>query len=402
MAVSTTQSRLRLVQNAVSTDLSPIVEGARAAWDQVIDRVSDASNQSDNLTMSCVSVASASVPTPAESKSGLEKTTLAVETTTSSGTSAITHVSSSSTLVESSRMTSTDMFQRLLEHGCDDLTSRIDPGKYSSCRVAQGGFGDIWQGQLQDGMHVAVKVLRFALIDSGSKALKRMMREVYAWSKLDHENIHKLLGVTTHQGQLGMVSEWMTNGNLRDYLGRNPSVDRYKLCIQIAGAVRYIHDRDMIHGDIKAANILVSLDGVIKLTDFDYSLIPDCSLYFTDTTRVGCGTLRWMAPELVLQGNCQRNKQTDVYALGMTFLEAMTGAPPYYPQCQLDPQVVAKLVQKILPERPTEHFAFNMRGNETWKLLTRCWDHNPALRPTAEAALTSMSSCSRLGEESDG
>ncbi|CAE6427614.1 unnamed protein product [Rhizoctonia solani] len=216
-----------------------------------------------------------------------------------------------------------DMLRCLLEHGCDDLSSSIDPDKYSSCRVAEGGFGDIWKGQLHDGTLVAVKVLRWGLMsckDDERKGFKRMMREIYAWSKLDHENVHKLLGVTLFQGRLGMISKWMAHGNLRDYLSRNPSVDRHKLCVQIAQGLEYIHDSNMVHGDLKASNILISSDNTVKLTDFDYSLISECSLLFSDTTRMGGGTLRWMAPELVLQECSQRSKQTDIYALGMTFL----------------------------------------------------------------------------------
>ncbi|CAE6535718.1 unnamed protein product [Rhizoctonia solani] len=212
------------------------------------------------------------------------------------------------------------MFQCLIDHGCEDLTSLIDIEKYSACRVAEGGFGDIWKGQLYDGTFVAVKVLRCALVvctESEKKGLKRMMREIYAWSKLDHENAHKLLGVTMFQGRMGMVSEWMQNGNLRTYLAENPDLDHYKLCTQIATGVEYIHSIDMVHGDLKASNILVSADGVAKLTDFDYSLISDLSLLFTETTRVGGGTIRWMAPELVVETSYQRSKETDIYALGM-------------------------------------------------------------------------------------
>ncbi|CUA71930.1 Hypoxia up-regulated protein 1 [Rhizoctonia solani] len=372
-----TSSRSRLVQSgAVSTvSLAPIVEAAPTARGQPVKCEGDTSGQSGQPILPDLSEGSASI---VEVESDLERDASTVETTGRSSATITTRASnSSSNIIEVDHMTPDVMFQHLIEHGCDDLTCSMDPEKYSSCRIDQGGFGDIWRGQFQNGLCVAVKVLRFALVADGrSKALKRMMREVYAWSKLDHENVHKLLGVTIHQGQLGMVSEWMTNGNLRNYLNRNPSVDRYKL-----------------------ANVLVSSDGVIKLTDFDYSLIPDCSLLFSDTTRIGCGTLRWMAPELVLQTSFQRSKQTDVYALGMTFLEVITGALPYHPQCDLDAQVVAKLVQKSFPERSIGYFAHNKRGDETWKLLTRCWDHDPAARPTAKAVLTWVSVPSSLKSE---
>ncbi|CAE6420166.1 unnamed protein product [Rhizoctonia solani] len=122
------------------------------------------------------------------------------------------------------------MFQCLVKHGCVDLTNLIKPDKYSSCRVAEGAFGDVWKGEMQDGTAVAVKVLRFALVDDGEgKNLKRMVREIYAWSKLDHENVHKLLGMTIMEGRLGMVSRWIVKGNLRDYLERNKLLDRHDL-----------------------------------------------------------------------------------------------------------------------------------------------------------------------------
>lgn len=55
------------------------------------------------------------------------------------------------------------------------------------------------------------------------------MRELYNWSKMDHENVHKLLGIIMFDRRLGMVSRWMENGNLREYIYRNETVDRYQL-----------------------------------------------------------------------------------------------------------------------------------------------------------------------------
>lgn len=61
------------------------------------------------------------------------------------------------------------------------------------------------------------------------------MREIYSWSKLNHENIHKLLGVTVHQDRLGMVSRWMEHGNLQEYIQKNPTVERYPLVCSCFG-----------------------------------------------------------------------------------------------------------------------------------------------------------------------
>ncbi|KAH7339163.1 kinase-like domain-containing protein [Rhizoctonia solani] len=255
------------------------------------------------------------------STTSTRRTSITSSRTTS--TTATSDTGQSKVLVQSRQMTSSDMFKCLVLHGCNDLTPLINLEKYSSCRIAEGGFGDIWKGQLNDETPVAVKVLRCGLMTctkDEKKGLKRMMREIYAWSKLDHENVHKLLGVTMYQGRLGMVSKWMVRGNLRDYLGQNQGMDRYNL---VATGVEYIHSIDMVHGDLKARSY--SYLGkyasiwrrIVKLTDFDYSCLSDFSLLFTETTRVGGGTVRWMAPELVVEICNPRSKEADIYALAM-------------------------------------------------------------------------------------
>lgn len=55
------------------------------------------------------------------------------------------------------------------------------------------------------------------------------MRELYIWSKAKHENVHELMGIIMFQDRLGMVSPWMENGNLQEYIQKSPAVDRYKL-----------------------------------------------------------------------------------------------------------------------------------------------------------------------------
>lgn len=295
------------------------------------------------------------------------------------------------TSLVTNEMSALQMFERLVEHGCPDLTSTVDPEQYSSNMLMGGGFGDIWKGKLKNGTDVAIKVWRFALTpEDGGKTLKRAVRELYNWSKMSHKNIHKLLGVIVFRGQLGMVSRWMDHGHLREYIYKNKTVDRYQLCIQVAEGVNYLHDKNMVHGDLKACNILVSLDGVAKITDFDQSIISDCSLLFSATSQMG-GTLRWMAPELVMDPETtnQRSKRTDIYALGMTFFEIVTGTIPYFPECRIDYQIFTKLSRKELPKQ-TMDFTRNERGERMWALLVQCWDHNPAARPMAYYVLDEL------------
>ncbi|CAE6383470.1 unnamed protein product [Rhizoctonia solani] len=292
--------------------------------------------------------------------------------------------------VKSNEMTPSTMFECLIGHGCLDLRTSIAPSRFSSCRVAEGGFGDVWKGQLTDGINVAIKVLRYGLVrEDGPKSIKRAMREIYNWSKLEHKNIHKLLGVTIFQERLGMVSKWMERGTLQQYLCKSNDINRYALCYQIAEGVAYLHSAgvNMIHGDLKASNILVSSDGILELTDFDYSIISDCSLVFSATTRLGGGTLRWMAPELVIDEEpTERNTKTDIYALGM---ETITNALPYS-ECQRDAQIYGKLSRRQHPKRAEEHFPANEQGSRAWELLVQCWDYDPFSRPAANQVLDTL------------
>ncbi|KAG9101946.1 hypothetical protein FRC06_002458, partial [Ceratobasidium sp. 370] len=312
--------------------------------------------------------------------------------------------------VASSRMSVQEMFECLLRHGCTDLSSQIDSNSQSSSAIAGGGFGDIYRARLRDGTTVAIKALRHHLLaqDTSRKALKvgsllsrvyvenhthelfqtkRAMRELYVWSKTKHKNVQQLLGVVVFRGHLGMVSPWMDNGNLEEYIRKYPGADRYGLCVQVARGVSYLHSINMVHGDLKARNVLVDRDGIAKLSDFDHSILSNCTLLFTETTNVGGGTLRWMAPELLLSDEDEkaaaaRTSQTDVYALGMTLLETVTGKVPYA-EYKVDRAIIRALDRGQLPKCPEEFTFQNGQENWMWSLLKACWGHDPKARPPA-------------------
>ncbi|KAL5641741.1 hypothetical protein ACGC1H_002010 [Rhizoctonia solani] len=286
------------------------------------------------------------------------------------------------------------MFECLTSTGCIDLTSLMDPKQETAMIVSGGGFGDIWMGKLHDGGKVAIKAWRTNTLEQcGYKTLKRAARELFLWSRMDHPNIHRLQGVIMFRDQyLGMVSEWMDNGNLHEYLRKFPEADRYQLCLDITSGLDYMHTRSTIHGDLKAANVLVSLAGVTKITDFDFSIMSEVgSLVFSESSNSRSGSLRWAAPEMLFSETPKRSTQSDVYALGMVGLEVFTGEVPY-PDCRQDFTVFAKVQRGILPERPLDRLKNDQQGNMMWRLLLRCWSWEWSERPSSEQIFDALRS----------
>ncbi|KAF8602916.1 kinase-like protein [Ceratobasidium sp. AG-I] len=277
----------------------------------------------------------------------------------------------------SGAMSATEIMKLLNESGCTDLTSDLDLKSCSSLAVLGGGFGDVYEGRLRNGLLVAIKCPRLFLVgnEQSRGALKDVARELYAWSKCKHRNIAELLGMAAFRNQIAMVSPWMTNGTMPQYLNQNPSACRFKISIQIAMAVEYLHSIDVVHGDIKGANILVSEHGQAKLSDFGNSLLKYHTLQFSGASQMPSFSLRWAAPELI-EGSTKSSKEADVYALGMTILEAFSGDVPYVGKS--DYVVMYSVAFKNeLPTQP------NNTMEPLWPLVLSCWSRDPAQRPSS-------------------
>ncbi|KDN34123.1 hypothetical protein RSAG8_12784, partial [Rhizoctonia solani AG-8 WAC10335] len=138
------------------------------------------------------------------------------------------------------------------------------------------------------------------------------------------------------------------------------------------------------------ANVLVSSDGVARLSDFDFSVMSTVSsLVFTASSNSRAGSVRWVAPEMFSEDAPKRTKYADVYALGMTMLEIFTGEVPY-PQCQMDFNVMMAVTRGALPVRPTEQLKHDIQGNLVWELLLRCWSRKLLERPSAGDVVSTL------------
>ncbi|CAE6454837.1 unnamed protein product [Rhizoctonia solani] len=281
----------------------------------------------------------------------------------------------------SSKLDESKVFELLIGNGCRDITNQIDGSRWTKYPVSNGGFGDIYAGRLLDGTKTAMKCLRIFESTTNKRMnenLKLAAREIYAWSLCEHQNVVPFLGFTIFRGQIAMISPWMENGPLPQYLQRNKKADRFGLCTQIAKGLEYLHHIQMVHEDLKGVNVLVSEDGLAKLTDFGNTESNNRSLEFTPARITP--TPRWAAPEL-LQEMGVYSFATDVYALGMTFLEAITNKLPF-PELRSDNAIISKvLIKKKVPSRPLSTIPDRVYANALWNLLIDCWHYDPSKRP---------------------
>ncbi|KAF8602349.1 kinase-like protein [Ceratobasidium sp. AG-I] len=289
----------------------------------------------------------------------------------------------------SGAMAASDVVSCLVQHGCRDITELMDLSTCTQYPISTGGFGDIYRAKLKNGDTVAIKCMRILVNPAeGQKHLKHAAHEIYTWSKCEHRHILKLLGLVQFRGQIGMVSPWVARGSLNNYLAQNPEANRLQLCGQVAGGLAYLHQRNIVHGDLKGANVLVSDDGDALLTDFGNAVLQERTLQFTYTTAKTHLSPRWTAPELI-RGEGTFSVHADIFALGMTILEIITGSVPY---AQMnDYGVMYAIAEGQMPTRPEDRIPTSSQtGDLLWSILIRCWSPVPELRLVASDARNLM------------
>ncbi|KAG8781335.1 hypothetical protein FRC12_021971 [Ceratobasidium sp. 428] len=174
-----------------------------------------------------------------------------------------------------------------------------------------------------------------------------------------------------------MISPWMENGTLPEYIEKEPDVDRLGLCHQIVKGLSYLHQHNMVHGDLKGANVFVSATGILKLADFGNTKMKEQTLYFSTRTSP-VYSLRWTAPEILNGSPC--DVPADIYALGMTIYETVTGSLPYSDKVDMV-VVIEVIVHRRFPSRNDEAIRVRCNKNRLWNLLKSCWNHTPTARP---------------------
>ncbi|KAF9643029.1 kinase-like protein [Thelephora ganbajun] len=222
-----------------------------------------------------------------------------------------------------------------------------------------------------DGLDVCVKRVWVFAQGNPQATAKIFCQEVVIWKYLEHPNILPLRGVTMNPLQL--VSNWMPNGNLSDYIQNNPDADRLGLISNIAEGLRYLHTRNVIHGNLKGLNVLVDDHARARVADFGIAVAARNLNLIRPVTTQPLHALRWSAPE-VLKGE-DLNKKSDIFSFAMVMIEVFTGAAPFNNVSDL-----AAGAAIIRGERPTQpaHASFTP---DLKALTENCWNDNPDSRP---------------------
>ncbi|KAG8916391.1 hypothetical protein FRC01_003184, partial [Tulasnella sp. 417] len=177
----------------------------------------------------------------------------------------------------------------------DDDVSHFITSVSSQAICINGRFGDVFKGTHKTMGTVALKRLRIGGATLDEQVIRRFEREADTWRRLEHPHVLRFLGTYKPEGHLYFVSPFMQNGTLLEYVHDRPGVNRVKLLSETADAVGYLHRESIVHGDIKAGNLLISDDGHVLLCDFG---LTKSTYAQTSTALKGAGTVRWQSPEL--------------------------------------------------------------------------------------------------------
>ncbi|XP_027774074.1 mitogen-activated protein kinase kinase kinase 1-like isoform X2 [Solanum pennellii] len=191
--------------------------------------------------------------------------------------------------------------------------------------LGSGSFGTVYEGFTDDGFFFAVKEV--SLIDPGNQqSLLQLEQEISLLSRFRHRNIVRYHGTNKDESKLYIFLELVTKGSLasvyRKYRLRDSHVSDYTR--QILSGLHYLHSREVMHRDIKCANILVDANGSVKLADFGLAKATQMN-----NIKSCKGTAFWMAPEVVNRKSNGYGTPADIWSLGCTVLEMLTGQIPY-------------------------------------------------------------------------
>eukprot|EP01117_Protostelium_nocturnum_P004555 TRINITY_DN1643_c1_g2_i1.p1 TRINITY_DN1643_c1_g2~~TRINITY_DN1643_c1_g2_i1.p1 ORF type:complete len:1059 (-),score=373.24 TRINITY_DN1643_c1_g2_i1:7-3183(-) len=246
--------------------------------------------------------------------------------------------------------------------------------------IGKGGYGTVYKGLHKfKGNFVAVKKILLSKSTS-EDSVGSLMLEIKLLQRLKHPNIVKYIDHIHSKRSIYISMEFMEIGSLEHMVRKHGVFPEELVSVymkQILAGLNYLHGEGVVHRDIKAANILVSSDGSVKLADFGVATVLSDKRAGSDEDEFG-GTPHWMAPEVITMQSA--TTACDIWSMGCTVIELLTGRPPYW-----ELPLAAALYSIVNEDRPPlpEGISSSLKD-----FLTRCLHKDQNLRVDAITLLS--------------
>ncbi|KAF9132974.1 signal transducing kinase of the PAK [Mortierella sp. GBA39] len=269
-------------------------------------------------------------------------------------------------------VSSQDVIRRL-QAICTDA----DPTKLyrNLVKIGQGASGGVYTAY-QVGTNLSVAIKQMNLEQQPKKDL--IINEILVMKESSHKNIVNYIDSFLWRGDLWVVMEYMEGGSLTEVVTTNEMADPQigAVCRETLLGLEHLHSKGVIHRDIKSDNVLLSLNGDIKLTDFGFCAQLKES-QGKRTTMVG--TPYWMAPEVVTRK--EYGPKVDIWSLGIMAIEMLEGEPPYLNENPLRALYLIATNGTPALQNP-EKLSYEFKD-----FLAQCLEVDPEKRPTASELL---------------
>ena len=251
----------------------------------------------------------------------------------------------------------------------EDLTLGDELGRGAYGKVSKG----VWQFE-----DVAIK--QYMAQDFSEQTQHQILKEakIMATAGAQSKHLVQLRGIVLGKPHYSLVMEYLPGGDLFHLLKSSQELTwsmRYRISLDMTIGLHHLHQRSILHRDLKSLNVLLDLNFRAKLADFGLSTLK---LSSTSTTAGGLkGTPRWLSPELFIRG-AKATTASDIYALMMIFWELITRQIPFADAASQEVAIqwIMSGEQETIPEEtPEEYKALILEG----------WDKDPGKRPSAAA-----------------